>query len=379
MFDPGGDRAYMGSQFGAMTVSPSALGTSTSAFTLLAAPGTERGVVTGKVIGVSQNGGVAIFSDTVSTPNQVYIANVTSSTTTAPSSSSSSSSSSQTVTTSSTVPLNINNAISATFSPDGINAYILANGGTTLDIYSPLQNLLPPITLTTPATSIVFNSSGSFALLSGGAAPGTLTAFDNCDYSPITLPITGTGIPGPPLFLKMIPAGIVPTGASGIIPPLTTTGLDVFFGLDNTGIDVIATNTSTPALTTLCPQPITLATAFHINIGEGTFQPIDFFVSPDSTQVYIVASDRNGILVYDFDTGATTGIPLVNNPTPITAGMTADGTLIYVAATDGFLHVINTSLDFDRDQISFPPLVNSNNNFCYTANNCQMDLLAVRP
>jgi hypothetical protein len=396
MFDAAGDHAFMGSQFGAVLVSPANLGSTTGAFTALAAPGTERGVVIGRVIGVSPSGGMAIFSDTVDTPNQVYVATVTTTTTTPSGSSSSSSSTPSTQTTSSTVALNINNATAATFSPDGLKAFILANGGTSLYIYSFLEALQPPITLTGPASSVVFSSSGSFALLSGGIAPatypGTFSIYNTCDNSQVTLTppsATPTLLPSPPLFLKMVPAGNVPMGNSVIPTPLDTTGLDFFFGLDNTGIDIIATNTSLPSVPALCPQPVTLAhtpapanTPFqpvHVNIGQGTFTPINFFISPSTTQAYIVASDRNSILVYNFSTGATTGIPLVNNATPTAADITADGTLIYVAGSDGLLHQVSTVLAIDQNQISFSPLPNSTNGFCFNANNCQLDLLAVRP
>ncbi len=188
----------------------------------------------------------------------------------------------------------------------------------------------------------------------------------------------------------MVPAGNVPMG-NLVIPTLDTTGLDFFFGIDDTGIDIIATNSSMPPLTTLCPQTVTLAQVtpvttpstyfqpIHINIGQGTFQPVNFFLSPDSTIAYIVANDRNGILVYSFTTRASSAIALANNATPVIASMSADGSLIYVAGSDGLLHVVNTYAAFDEDQISFPPLANSTNSFCYTENNCQMNLVAVKP
>jgi hypothetical protein len=319
----------------------------------------------------------------------VYVANITSTAST-----SSSSSSTGTSTSSTTVPLNINNAITATFSPDGLKAFILANGGNSLYVYSTLLNLLAPIPLPAPATSVVFNSSGTFALLSGGIAPatypGTFAIYNTCDDSAVTLtaPAAPSLLPSLPQFLKMVPAGNVPMG-NPLIPLLDTTGLDFFFGIDDTGVDVIATNSSMPTLTTLCPQTVTLAhtpppanTPFqpiHINIGQGTFHPINSFISPDSTTVYIVADDRNSILVYSFTTRATTGIALANNATPVAASMSADGSLIYVAGSDGVLHEVNTYAALDQYQIPFPPLANSTNNFCYTGNKCELDLVSVKP
>jgi hypothetical protein len=370
LFDPAGDKAYMGSEFGAFAINPANFGSS-NPYSSLPASGTQLGLVTGKVLAVSHNGGAAIFSDTVSTPNQVYVfgsglAN-------------------------NTIPLNINSAIAATFSPDGLKAFILGDGGNTMYIYSAPQ-ALQTISLATPATSIVFNSSGTFALLSGGSAPGTLAAYNTCDNSPVTL--SSGALPGPPLFLKMVPVVDIPQGnplgntfGGTVIPNLQSAGLDFFFGLDDTGIDIIATNTSQPLLTELCPQPLTLAqtkanTPFppvHINIGQGTFQPINFFLSPDATRAYIMTGNSSRVLIYDFNTNSTSAIPLVNNATPLAADMTVDGTMIYVAASDGLLHQVSIPLSLDQTDISFTPLANSSNNFCYTGTNCALNMVAIKP
>jgi hypothetical protein len=194
------------------------------------------------------------------------------------------------------------------------------------------------------------------------------------------------GIPTPPLFLKMVPAGNVALGSEIVPIPLQTAGLDFFFGVDNTGIDIIATTSSQPLLTALCPQPIALAqttakTPFaplHININQGTFEPINFFLSPNATQAYIVTTNQ-GVLVYDFNTGSVSRIQLLNDATPIAADMTVDGTLIYVAGSDGLLHQLNTVLGVDLYQTSFVPLPDSSNNFCFTGSNCALNIVVVKP
>jgi hypothetical protein len=368
MIDPPGDRVYMGSEFGAVAIATGNLGSgSTSPFTSLPAPGTPLGQVTGKVIAVSQNGAVAAFSDTISTPNQVYLVNGSSAAT----------------------ALNINSATAAAFSPDTLKTFILGDGGTTLYAYSIQQylQLLLPNPLPTPATSIVFNSTGSFALLSGGSPPGTLAIYNTCDNSLVTPNLSAPAILSPPQFLRMVPAGNVPMG-NATIPFLQTEGLDLFFGIDNTGIDIIATTSSQdPTFATLCPQKVAIAqttanTPFppkHVSINQGTFHPINFFLSPDATRAYIVASDFSQVLIYNFDTGSTSGIPLVDNATPIAAGMTVDGSLIYVAASDGMLHEINTALSLDRMDVSFSPLPNSSNSFCFTGTNCALNMVVVKP
>jgi hypothetical protein len=364
MFDLPGDKAYVGSQFGAITVTPSGLGSTANPFSYLSAPGTPMGLVTGKVIAVSHNGTQAVFSDTVSNPNQVYLFGASSS----------------------ALPFNINSATAAAFSPDGLKTFILGDGGNTLYIFSSLQYLEPPIALPAAASSIVFNSTGSFALLSGGSSPGTLAIYNTCDSSAVTPALSAGNVPAPPIFLKMVPSGNVPMG-NPTIPTLQTQGLDFFFGVDSTGIDIIATTTSLAPLNMLCPQQITLAqtslnTTFlpiHIDLGVGSFTPINFFISPDSTKAYIVASDNSGILVYSFNTSSTSAIPLVNNATPLSADMTVDGSLIYVAGSDGLLHEVNTALSLDRMDVTFTALPNSSNSFCYDSSNCTLNMIAVRP
>jgi hypothetical protein len=371
MFDAAGDKAYAGSQYGALLITTSNLGSSTtSPFTGLPATGTTLGAVTGRVLAVSSTGSLAIFSDTISTPNQVYVANTAG---TSPSS----------------TALNINGATQAMFSPDSSKAFILGNGGNTLYVYSQLQ-ALQTYPLTAPATAIAFSSTGAFAFIAGGSSTSNVSIYSTCNNAAVNLPITG--LPATPAFLKMVPAGSLAMGSGGI--PLLKqdafTNLDLFYGLDSTGIDVIATNTTTPLVppaTTLCPQQqLALAQTtqnvtfnpIHINLQRGTFHPINFFVSPDGSQAYIVTSDQ-GVLVYSFSTQGVTAIQLSGGAAPLAADITVDGTLLYVAGTDGVLHELNTVLALDVMEIPFSQLPNSTNNFCYQNYTCNLNLVAVKP
>lgn len=386
LFDPAGDKAYVGSEYGAVLVTVANVGSSsTNPFTELPAAGTPLGLVTGKVIGVSPSGALAVFSDTISTPNQVYVVNTGSSSP-------------------STTALNINSATTATFSADSSKAFILGNGGNTLYVYSPLQ-ALQTYNLTAPADAIAFSSTGSFAFIAGGDSASNITVRNTCDNSlaVATPPATGNfsiaGLPATPLLLKMIPPANVPMG-NPIVPVLqqnvlqqNSTALDFFYGVDSTGIDVIATVTTTPVNpqpTTLCSQQTiglaqtTQGTTFnpvHINLNltQGTFHPINFFVSPDATQVYIVTADY-GILDYSFSSQSLTHIPLLGNAAPVAADMTADGTFMYVAGTDGMLHEINLGLALDvTPPITFSQLPNSSNEFCYMNYSCALNIVAVKP
>jgi DNA-binding beta-propeller fold protein YncE len=170
--------------------------------------------------------------------------------------------------------------------------------------------------------------------------------------------------------------------------PLQSQGLDIFLGIDNTGIDVIATISSTsltvPPTTSLCPQQqIVLATntpplPIHIDLQRGTFHPLSFFLSPDATKAYVVTSDQ-GVLAYSFSTQTTSAIPLSGNAVPLAADMTVDGTLLYVAGSDGLLHELNTLLALDQMDVQFLQLSDSSNNFCYSSYSCALNLVAIKP
>ncbi|MGA9685400.1 MAG: hypothetical protein WBQ81_01485, partial [Candidatus Sulfotelmatobacter sp.] len=59
--------------------------------------------------------------------------------------------------------------------------------------------------------------------------------------------------------------------------------------------------------------------------------------------------------------------------------ITVDGTLLYVAGTDGMLHELNTTTALDVMEIPFSQLPNSSNNFCYASYTCALNLVAIKP
>src|SRR4029077_7584704 len=100
-------------------------------------------------------------------------------------------------------------------------------------------------------------------------------------------------------------------------------------------------------------------------LGQGTLQPVNFFASADGSQLYVASASHASILVYDFGTGAVTGIELRGNATPLSADMFVDAGTIVVAGTDGMLHQVSTALGGnDQVQLSFPSLPNYLNPFC---------------
>jgi hypothetical protein len=382
LFDLAGDKAYMGSEFGAQLLNPTNLGTSNSAFTPL-------GTVTGQVLGISNSGTLAAFSDVVHTPNQVYIVNATNTNSTA------------------ATALNINSAVAAGFSPDGLKTFILGDEGDSLYVYSALQALQgpnsagpgtnPQLALAGRANNLAFSPNGAFVFVTetslNGSTPN-LTAFNVCDNSiatgipPVPVPAV-VPLPADPIFMEVLPNfQINGTDSSGnSFPP----GIHIFI-LDSTGVDVITASATPAAPGTLCPQNLTFSPTVvngttnlfqRVELGQGTIQPINFFSSADGSLLYVLTNSSSSVLVYDFDTSAVTGIPLHGNAIPEIAAMTVDASTILAAANDGMLHEITTTLGGgDLIQLPFPDFPNYLNPFCtYTPNNlpCTLNLLAVKP
>lgn len=353
LFDLAGDRVYMGSDFEAVTITPTSLGTGNGAYGSL-------GTVTGKVLAVSRNGTMAAFSDTLHTPNQLYIAG-----------------------NSGTTALSIPAASAAAFSPDGLKAYILGNSGSSLYAYSPLQALQGPIALSGTGNAVAFSPNGAFAFIaeaSSGGGSANLTAVSTCNNQ-----IGGTiPLPANPLLMRVLPNGHIDgkDSSGNLIPD----GVHILL-LDSTGFDLITATVSAPAPGTLCPQGFAFD-AMHplerIELGEGTIQPVNFFASSDASQLYVVSASSASVLVYNFISGAVIGgIELLGNALPLSADMPADGGTIVVAGSDGMVHEISTALGgSDMLQVSFPNLPDYLNPFCtFTPSSgpCTLTTVLVKP
>jgi hypothetical protein len=252
-----------------------------------------------------------------------------------------------------------------------------------------------PIALSGPANAntVAFSPNAAFALVAEAAANGNsanLTAFNTCNNqvsaSPTLVPAV-LSLPANPLFMQVLPGDhIEGTDSYGFSIP---DGTHVLV-LDATGFDIATATTSAPAAGSLCPLTLTfisndpLRPAQRVELGQGTLQPVNFFVSADASQLYIATAGNASILVYDFGAGAvTSGIELVGNATPIGAGMSVDGGTIVVAGSDGLLHVVSTAVGgSDQIQLTFPSLPNYLNPFCTatpTPGPCILNLVAVRP
>jgi hypothetical protein len=373
LFDLPGDKAYMGSDFGAQVVNPSNFGGNSS-------PYTGIGSVTGRILAASNNGAFAVFSDTIHTPNQVYIVNTANGTP-------------------SVIALTISNTVAAAFSPDGLKTFIFGNGGSALYIYSPLQALQGPIALSGPANAntVAFSPNGAFAFVGAAAANGNsanLTAFANCNNQVATNNPVPPAIPTPaivslpanPILMRVLPG--VHIGGRDSQGYTIPDGTHILV-LDSTGFDILTSTLSPPSPGTLCPQGLTFVSGAptlvqRIELGQGAIQPINFFSSADGTQLYVLAAGNAGVLIYDFSIGSvTSAIQLVGNATPLSADISIDAATIVIAGSDDMLHEVSTALGGrDLVQLPFPNLPNYLNAFCTFAPNqvpCTFNLLAVQP
>jgi len=361
LYTPAGDRVYVGGNFGVQSLNPGNLGTTNSAFTPL-------GTVTGKILTTSADGTVAIFSDTLHLPNQVYIV-------------SASNPSSNSVT-----PLNISGASVAGFSPDGLKAFIFGfdtNGNPNLYVYSAQEALqIIPLPAQTTVSSIVFSTSAAFAYVvessNGGGGPA-FSVYNTCDnqistngmpaFSPQVFPLSAA-----PIVFRVMPDGqhFVALESGGSIDFITAS---------ITGIPV-APLQEQPSNTSLCPMTVS-HTVKNFNLQQGNIKPINFFASPDGSLLYVLASDRGSILIYNFVSNSVSGIQLLGNTTPLAGDISVDAGTIVVAGNDGALHEITTSVGGnDQLQLTFPNLPDYLNSFCtFTPDSgpCTFDTVLVKP
>ena len=356
--DPTGARVWMGSKFGAQIVTPTNFGSSSSPFTSL-------GTVTGNVLASSLNGTAAVFSDTFHQPNQVYVVSSTSGSSI----------------------LNIQNASKASFTPDGLKAYIVGEAVINnalvpaVYIYSSLQALQGPFKLTGPARAISSSPNGAFTYIaqaSVNSSGARLDVYSNCNNQIAA----SLALPADPILMKVLPAlpkGSTDSSGFPILPTIPPPGVQApedihLLILDSTGFDVVTMQTLVPPSGSQCPQGIQFVTGNpdptklvqRFELGQGTLQPLNFFYSADNTQLYVVTSASSSILVYSVVNNAVTGgIQLQNNAIPITADMSPDGGTIVIAGSDGLLHEVSTELGgSDSIPISFSNAPNALNPFC---------------
>lgn len=287
----------------------------------------------GKVLAVAPDGSKVIVSDTSDTPNQVFVFDTKTTTSKA---------------------FSITGATAADFSPDSLKAHILANNGSTstLYVYSKLD-AMQTIPLSAPANDVTFLSEGAFAYVAGGAA-NAVTVWRTCGNSSGAADTIGT--PAIPALIKTLP------DAAQVL------------ALDPPGVDIISVSAAPTGCT-----PNVSDTVSSFNLGQGNFVPKQLLISEDGSTAYVITPSLGSILAFNIAGETTTALPLAGNAKPIQATLTADGTVLYVAASDGTVHVVNTVAGGDIQQVSFPQNLCENSAGRPWPTTCKPDLVAVRP
>jgi hypothetical protein len=319
----------------------------------------------GKVLAISSDGTSVIVSDTVDTPNQVFVVNGNAVTASLP----------------------ITGATAASFAPNNSKAFIVA--GTNLYIYSATE-ALKKITLASPGNDVTFLANGAFAYVSSGSPAKQVTVFKTCDNRP-ALDSGGFSedvtLTSSPLFLKTSPDNTK-------IFSFNRSGIDL--------IDVTTTGKPTPAFPVSAtaagceppgPSPLQggLPTVINqhqssesLNFGQGSLTPTQLIYHSSGTRAYILASDLSNILAFNFDTQSTSTIQLSGNSVPIQASLSTDGKTLYVLGRDlttlvNSLHFVDTTTNADVNQVVITqglchPRVGLSTTFT-----CEPDLIAVKP
>jgi hypothetical protein len=298
---------------------------------------TQQTALPGKVLAVSPDGNKVIISDTAAAdgPNRVFVFDTTNR---------------------SSATFQITGATATDFSPDSLKAYIVA--GSTLYVYSKLD-ALRTVALAAPANDVSFLSEGAFAYVAGGA-PSAATAWRTCDNGHADTIDNSKGLPATPNFIKTLPDA---TKVFALTPPT---------------VDIIEVNTGSTGPTGCTPAVSDTVSSF--NLGQGNFVPKQLIISQDGSTAYVITSNPGSILVFNIAGHTSAAISLAGNASPISAALTPDGTLLYVGANDGTLHIVDTVAGGDIQQISFLPGSLCQNSVGQPAPvTCYPDLVAIKP
>jgi trimeric autotransporter adhesin len=318
VFDRQGKKAYLGTDVGDLgTKGLMVLNAAANPATVSQFPS-----VTGKVLSVSPDGNTVIVSDTLATPNQVYVFNSSNN---------------------SSVALNITGATAADFSPDNLKAYILAGG--TLYVYSALE-ALKTIPLAAPANDVSFHPTGAFAYLAGGA-PSAVTVRKTCDN---TIANDSSTPPKPQIVpLSATPAFIKPLPDSTQVLAVNSTDINII-QVATKPIGCAPPSPALPAgLPTVSDGPVS-----SFPLGAGDFVPTQLIVAADGSKAYVLSSSVANVIIFDIGNQTSSPIALNGGAAAIHSTLSPDGNLLYVAANDGAVHIVDLVAGGDIDQITFP-------------------------
>ena len=351
-----GTRIYVGS-CAPQTQGGSPVCNGVAVVTIPAGSVTSNFSVTGDVIGVSPNGNKAVVSDTSTSPNLVFLYDQT---------------------TNASTPLLLaasDHAKSATFSPDGATVYVatcaalpcVAGNAGPLYVYDPV-NSLRKLSTVTPITDVAFHPSGAFVYL--GGQPGSIQVFNTCNGGIALDPngvVQNLGAPGTPQFIRAVPDGVHFLALNG---PKAT------------GLEEITATTSGQG----CYSPLGVFAADTvsplIDLGTGVIDATQFLVASDGLAAYVIPTNFSSVIVYNTVTKAPSSVALVGTQTPTTGGLTTDGKFLYVGSIDSLLHVLDTSILVDTQQITLSTNSSPATSMCSISSAtqpCHPDFVVIKP
>jgi hypothetical protein len=367
-------RLYMGSNQGLMYVD---VGSSSPSVSVVANSALPCNIsLCGKVLTISNDGKLVVISDTVTSPNQVYIYNG-SSTTAAP------------------IDLIIpgQTATAAAFSPDQLKLFILTDTGS-MYVYSTVD-ALTSVPIATTVTDVKFSANGSFAYVAGAPSAHSVSGFATCDAQPtianasISPNFDSVTTPGVPL--KIFPSPDA-KHVLALDPPYIDTFSTIVTQLP-LPYDQFVCNVPSPGVD-IDPRVNFPPAAQSFNLGQGNFTPVEAQLVGNGTEMIIVARHLPAVLMFNVSNGTTTSIPLVGNPDPLSASISTDGSQVYIAACDqytgnppaciaGSVHIVNMISQGDLQQVPYVNINQNNNpNMCsgaFGAPLCLPNLIAVKP
>jgi hypothetical protein len=363
IFDPQGANGYLG-------VNTLAFGTQ-AAMVLSGTTVSQIANVAGTVLTTSPDGSSAIFSDTADSPNRVFICQSCSSTTSH-----------------SAATFLINSATAAAFSTEsfagGFKAYVVSGESCPgsglpgcLLVFSKVDaaKLVP---LNASATDAAFIGNGSLGYIAGGDPLGA-AFLPTCDDPAAAGSIGSIALPS-----QMIRA--LPDGQSAL-------------GLNATAVQTVRAQISGAAAVEVpgCPAPrgfltITNAVGPAVSLGVSSFTPTQFFLSPDGSTAYVLGQTGSGasiarlpfIIAVNLNSKTASNISLFGNAIPLSASISPAGDLLFVGASDGAVHVVDTANQADTQQVTFPfpqssLCVGPGNPATQPPVTCNPDLVVVKP
>ncbi len=179
-------------------------------------------------------------------------------------------------------------------------------------------------TTTLPYTGNFLDISGEGGLTYISSSAHEVHVLATCNQSEVQVPALTANSP---TLIKAIPNG---TGA---------------VAADSPAIDVITTGTLQPG----CP-PTAPSSIASFDMGVGPFNAQQMFMSPDSSNAWII-TDLPELLFFYLTDSTAHAIPLTGGAIAYSGGITLDSAHVYLGTGDGTVHRIDVASNSDVQQI----------------------------